>query len=305
MLTFDKNQKMFTIGNVKVGGQPGELPTVLIGSIFYQRHSIVKDTEKGVFDKRKAEALINNQETFSDKTGNPNMVDVVGLTETAIEKYIDFIAEITEAPILVDSTSLNVKIAGIKHAKETGLLSRVIYNSITRHVTEDEINELKKMNVKSAVIMSYNPRNPWPVGRIEVLKGGSSEKGLLQISKEAGIENVLVDTAVLDTPSIGLAAEAAYLVKKEFGLPSGGGPLNAVLEWKKVKSLGKYAETVCSATAVTAMQQSGADFIFYGPIGKAAVIFPAAAMMDGLMAYTARLRHVTVKTDSHPLYKIF
>jgi tetrahydromethanopterin S-methyltransferase subunit H len=218
----------------------------------------------------------------------------------AIKKYIDFVAEITDAPILVDSTSLNVKIAGIKHAEETGLLSRVIYNSITRHVTENEVNELKKMNVKSAVIMSYNPRNPWPVGRIEVLKGTSSEKGLLQISEEAGIENLLVDTAVLDTPSIGLAAEAAYLVKKEFGIPSGGGPLNAVLEWKKVKSLGKYAEIVCSATAVTAMQQSGADFIFYGPIGKAAVIFPAAAMTDGLMAYTARLQQVSVKTESHP-----
>jgi tetrahydromethanopterin S-methyltransferase subunit H len=31
---FNKNQYIYTIGKVKVGGQPGELSTFLIGSIF-------------------------------------------------------------------------------------------------------------------------------------------------------------------------------------------------------------------------------------------------------------------------------
>ncbi|MFH2044152.1 MAG: tetrahydromethanopterin S-methyltransferase subunit H, partial [Pseudomonadota bacterium] len=41
MLTFTQEQKTYTIGDVTIGGQPGENPTVLMGSIFYQGHRIV------------------------------------------------------------------------------------------------------------------------------------------------------------------------------------------------------------------------------------------------------------------------
>lgn len=305
MPKFEKEQKVFHIANLDVGGQPGELPTVLIGTIFYERHKIVKDAEKGIFDKGKAQRLIKRQEELSAKTGNPHMVDVVGLTPTAIQRYIDFVADATDAPILVDSTSANVKIAGVQHAAETGLLNRVIYNSITHHIKNEEIRKIRGLGVKSAVILAYNPRNAWPSGRIEILRGDSSKQGLLGVSREAEIENLLVDTAVLDVPSVGLAAEAVGLVKKEFGLPSGGGPLNAVLEWKAVKELGANAKNVCAASAVVAMQHAGADFILYGPIGKADTVFPAVAMTDAVIAYAARLHGIRTRTKNHPLYRIF
>jgi tetrahydromethanopterin S-methyltransferase subunit H len=35
MFKFKAEQKIFDIGGVKFGGQPGEVPTVLIGSMFY------------------------------------------------------------------------------------------------------------------------------------------------------------------------------------------------------------------------------------------------------------------------------
>ena len=72
--------KTFEIGNVKIGGNHGQVPTVLIGSIFYNKHYIVKDEVKGEFDRQEAERLIKQQEEFSDKTGNPHMIDVVGAT---------------------------------------------------------------------------------------------------------------------------------------------------------------------------------------------------------------------------------
>ena len=50
MFKFEKEQKVFDIAGVIVGGQPGEYPTVLIGSIFYDRHKIVTDIMKGEFD---------------------------------------------------------------------------------------------------------------------------------------------------------------------------------------------------------------------------------------------------------------
>ncbi|MEA3323799.1 MAG: tetrahydromethanopterin S-methyltransferase subunit H, partial [Euryarchaeota archaeon] len=51
MFRFDKEQKVFDLGGTTIGGQPGEYPTVLFGSMFYNRHKIVTDEDKGVFDK--------------------------------------------------------------------------------------------------------------------------------------------------------------------------------------------------------------------------------------------------------------
>ena len=65
-MKFEKLQEIFTIHNVKVGGQPGELPTVLIGTIFYEGHKIVKNPMKGEFDRKQAEELLKKQEELSD-----------------------------------------------------------------------------------------------------------------------------------------------------------------------------------------------------------------------------------------------
>ena len=70
-------QKIYEIGGKRIGGQPGELPATLIGSIFYQGHKIVEDPKKGIFDRVRAEELIEKQDEFSDLTGNPCMLDVV------------------------------------------------------------------------------------------------------------------------------------------------------------------------------------------------------------------------------------
>ncbi|MEM2145422.1 MAG: tetrahydromethanopterin S-methyltransferase subunit H [Candidatus Jordarchaeaceae archaeon] len=306
MVIFETGQKILEIGKVKIGGQPGELPTVLIGSIFYDRHKIVSDPTEGVFDKKKAEELIKKQEEMSDKTGNPHMLDVVGSSSNAIVKYIEFVTGVTEAPFFVDSTTTEVKMAGLKYAAEVGLLNRAIYNSITFHVSDQEIRELKNIGVKSAILLGYNPRNVKPQGRVELLRGDENKKGLLQYAQDAGIQNILVDTAVLDVPSIGVAAEAVKLVKNEFGLPSGGGPLNAVLEWKRVSELGDNAKKVCAATAVTAMIHAGANWVLYGPIHNSDVVFPAVAMIDSTIAYAnSRMRLINIQTKNHPLYKIF
>ncbi len=305
MLRFEREQKIFEIGGIHIGGQPGELATVLIGTIFYDGHKIVEDAERGIFDKEKAMELIKRQEELSEKTGNPHMIDVVGSTPAAIQRYVEFVANATNAPIFIDSTFTDVKLAGVKYSAEIGLLDRIVYNSLTYHVNDEEIETLKNIGVKSTVILGYNPKNVRPAGRIELLRGSSSKEGILQIADDAGIKNILIDTAVLDVPSIGWAAEAVYLVKNEFGLPSGGGPSNAVLEWKRINELGNQAKNVCMANAAVAIQQAGANFILYGPIGKADAIFPAVAMTDAIIAYTIRLSGAKPKTKEHPLYKIF
>ena len=69
MIQFKPERKIIIVGDAKVGGQPGELATVLIGSIFHRGHRIIKDAKQGRFDLKKAEHLIRKQEEFSKKTG--------------------------------------------------------------------------------------------------------------------------------------------------------------------------------------------------------------------------------------------
>ncbi|MDH5405536.1 MAG: tetrahydromethanopterin S-methyltransferase subunit H [Candidatus Aminicenantes bacterium] len=307
MFKFEKEQKVFSVAGVNIGGQPGEYPTVLIGSIFYSRHKIVSDHVKGDFDKKQAEALINKVEGLSEKTGNPCILDVVGETPEALIKYIEFVADITECPFLIDGATSQIRMLAMKHAVEIGLTERAIYNSIDFHVSDEEINFLKDCRVQNAVLMAFNPKKPWAEGRVDVLKGESGQKGLLKAAEDAGVQKVLVDTAVLDMPSIAICSKAIQLVKSEFGLPAGCGPANAVTTWKRVKKgeFGLHAYEVCSGGSGILTQIMGADFVLYGPIELSEAAFIACAMTDALIAYAARKLGIVTKTRNHPLYKIF
>lgn len=308
MFRFKTEQKILDIAGTKVGGQPGEYPTVLVGSIFYDRHKIVSDPMEGHFDKRLAEVLINRVGELSEKTGNPYFLDVVGNTPQALTEYIDFVSDATDCPFLVDGPSSRVRLPVMKHAIEVGLVERAIYNSIDYHVTDDEVKFLKDLNVQNTVIMAFSTKKPWAEGRIDVLRGYPGQKGLLTVAEEAGIKNTLIDTAVMDVPSIGIAADAVYLVKDELGLPVGCGPANAITMWKRVKKeqeFGPHAYAVCDASASAITLMMGADFVLYGPIEDAEKAFPACAMTDALVAYAAKRFGTTTKTKNHPLYKIF
>ncbi len=303
MLRSSVEQRVLDIGGVKVGGQPGEYPTVLIGSIFYQGHRIVENHTKGIFDRRKAEELILRQEELSEETGNPHMVDIVASTPEAMEKYIGFVSEVTDAPLLIDSTDTNVRIVGARYAEEVGLLDRVVYNSIGEHTGVNELNILKELGVKSTIVLAFTSKAVFPQKRLEYVAG---KNGLLgKIASSTKIENILVDVGVLDVPSIGLALDTIKLVKEKIGLPAGCAPLNAVLEWRKVRRYGVDAKKACAASAAVAPILAGADFILYGPIKYAEIVFPACAMIDAIIAYTNRFRGIRPSGRNHPLYKIF
>lgn len=307
LFKFEREQKVLDLAGVKVGGQPGEYPTVLMGSIFYSRHKIVTDPVKGKFDKKQAENFIRKVEELSAKTGNPYILDVVGDTPEALISFIDFVADATKCPFLVDGASSKIRLPAMKHAVEVGLADRAIYNSIDCYFTEEEVKTLRECNVKNAVLMAFNPKKPWAEGRVEVLKGSLEQKGLLQVAEEAGISNILVDTAVLDMPSIGISAKAINLVKAEFGLPSGCGPANAVTTWKKIRKgeFGAHAYEVCSGGSLILTQMMGANFVLYGPIELSEPAFISCAMADALIAYAARRMGTNTKTRDHPLFKIF
>ena len=138
MFRFDKEQLVIDVAGVKLGGQPGEYPTVLCGTIFYGGHKIISDEKEGIFDKDAAEERIKTMEEFSDITGNPCVIQTFGATPTAMVKYLDFVGEVSDKPFMIDSTSAAAKIDGAKFVDEVGLGERAIYNSLNMSCEADE-----------------------------------------------------------------------------------------------------------------------------------------------------------------------
>jgi tetrahydromethanopterin S-methyltransferase subunit H len=304
LFRFERKQEIFDIGGIRIGGQPGELPTVLVGSIFHEGHKIVKDRFSGVFDKMEAERLINVQEEMSDKTGVPCMLDVVGENSKALIKYIEFIANITDSPLLINGPSAPIRIETANYVREAGLQERVVYNSINYILNEWEIKAIKETKVKAAIIQAFNPRNPYPNGMIQILKGASGKEGLVAKALRAGIEKPLLLMPVLDVPSISFAAHGIYLAKENLGLPTGSAPIGVVGKWSKIKGLENNAKIACRSGALALIQTMGANFIIYGSIAKAKYIFPICAMIDAIIAYHARNLGIKPLVKTHPLYNI-
>jgi len=303
MFLLEKEQKVYEISGVKVGGQPGVNPTVLIGSIFYQGHRVVRDERKGDFDKKKAEVQINKAEELSDKYGNPFVLDVVGPCKEAFEKYIDFVSDVTAVPFLLDGVTEEARMAAVNYVSETGLHERAVFNSINQSTKPFEIDALKESKVRSAIVFTYNLRNPTIEGRLSLLKQGA-EKNLLAMAKQANIEKIFIDTCALDPPDLGPATKTIFLVKSEFGYPAGCGSGNSIDLWEKAKELEPVTFKMCCGSGLAFPAALGADFILYGPIGHAKLVFPTCALFDSYLAYAIKQYGIR-PPKSHPLYRIF
>uniref|UniRef100_A0A7C2V9P4 Tetrahydromethanopterin S-methyltransferase subunit H n=1 Tax=Ignisphaera aggregans TaxID=334771 RepID=A0A7C2V9P4_9CREN len=272
MFRYGLEQKVFEIKGVKVGGQPGENPPVLVGSIFYHKHKIVEDDKSGVFKREEAEKLIKGVEELYDKTRIPFMLDVVGSSPEAIVKYIDFVASVTQAPLLIDTLGdIATASAALKHAKEVGLVDRVIYNSLTAKSKDEEYKILQENGVDKAVLLLYTDKILDVDARIKSLQA------MLEKTKSYGIDKFLVDTFVMDLPSLSAALRAGIEVKKRYGLPVGCGAHNAVSAQRKAFKDRFGAEWVKTMELSTNLAPIvlGSDFVLYGPIEASSEVFAA------------------------------
>jgi tetrahydromethanopterin S-methyltransferase subunit H len=291
-------QKVFQIGEISVGGIPGERPVVLVGTLFYHKHKIVKDENAGTFDEEAADGLLKAQDEMSDKTGNPCMVDVVGASLPAMKRHVAFVADRTKAPIMVDSPSAEIRATGLSYAKEQGLMDRVVYNSVNPLSKPDELTMVQSSGVKSAVILAYNMKDFSSAGRV------SAVRELLGKLQGLGIEKPLIDTCVLDLPTLGQALRAMHEVKNETGLPVGCGAHNAVALWRGLKTkMGEQAVKPCLASVNAVSAAVGADFVLYGPIDDAKVVFPAVAMVDTAYSQIS-VENKKQIPKTHPRYRI-
>ncbi|NHI92363.1 MAG: tetrahydromethanopterin S-methyltransferase subunit H [Candidatus Lokiarchaeota archaeon] len=313
MQLFKTEQKVYEVSGVKIGGQIGENPMLLIGSIFYQTKSkkILKDPKTGEIDKEVSEDLINQQIDISEKTGVPHGFDVGGGVETpdALVKVVEFVANKTNAPILPDGASAEIRIPAIKRLGEIGLSNRFIYNTIDANATAEELNAIKESKISSAILLAFHSKNIWPEQKLELITGTEEREGLLTKAKKAGIDKILIDTATLDIPSISINARTINLVKDKLGYPAGCGAHNALHTWGKSKEYEKLDKNIVQIKNVminTLPQAMGANFVLYGPVTHCNYVFPTIAMNEAALTYNAlRLNKFKNVNRTGPLFKIF
>ena len=310
MFVFQKEQYIYDIGGVKIGGNPGETPTVLAGTIFYGGHKIVQDASKGIVDTSAAENLINMQEAMSDMTGNPAMVQIFAESTGAMRKYVDFVSALTDAPFIIDSTEPMVRVEGLRYSEEIGLIDKAVYNSINISVTTEEIDALRDIQHECAIVLAFNPQDSSTAGRRAILDEGAAslKRGLLSIAEDVGVTKPLIDTA---TTAMGAGAGAAvsftFVSKTLYGHPTGSGIHNAASSCTWLKQYGKEnreAYRICDIASNLVVQSLGADFLLYGPIGNADRVFPVVAMADIFSAESAKMEMGLEPQANHPYRKL-
>lgn len=305
MFTFKKKQEICEIGGIKFGGQFGQNPTVLIGTMFYSGHSIIESRKKGKFDRGRAEELINRQEELSEQTGLPAMLDLVANSTHEIRGYIDFVTDVTDMPFSTDIWKVEPKLGAAQYIAELGLQDRHLYNSIApwSEDPEREVSELKKLGLKNVLMVAFNTEDPTPEGRIKI-----TEDVLLPRAKNAGFKNFLIDTSVMSIPSSPFSFIGSRKVKERFGFPVGCAPSNGTDIVKKTqeKAFGKigFAGVDSVAHAVGAIFWN--DFLLYGPIESAKWIFPAIATANAMLStFVYDETGELPKNPEHPLNKFY
>jgi tetrahydromethanopterin S-methyltransferase subunit H len=297
---YKSQQRTLEFAGVKIGGTPGLAPTVLIGSIFYSKDKLVLDARTGEIDKPQTDKILIELADMSAKTGLPSMLDVVASSSPAMRQYLLYLADKTSMPLLIDgSGSPDVNLAGIEVARENGLLDRVMLNSLTPETTDEMYTRLQQTGLKSAVILTFSKD-----AISSVAKRTELAEQILAKATSAGLMNLIIDTGVVDLLTLGLACKAMQSIKDRFGYPVGCGAHNAVNMWAGlVPKFGKDAKGPALVGSSLMPVVLGADFVLYGPVKHASIVFPSVAMID--TALSGVLLEKKIRPDrQHPRFKI-
>ncbi len=288
MLNFSKEQIKIKIGDMSMGGQPGELPTVLFGTVFYGK----KYRDHAPEAMEEIAGFIATQEELSQMTGNPGICDIFIGSEEQIETRLNFVLDRVpeNRPICVDVPESELRAKVLDHAGEIGVSSRLIYNSLNLGLEEMEKEALANNPPGCAIVLGYNPKNMSTDGRMEILENGAGllDQGLMDIAKEANIPNMIIDTGA--TPFDHNTAETIRsipVMKNKWGLPAGCAIHNTVESWlwmKDYRKTHREAYLTCDVGANALPVMMGADYCVYGPMRNAGQIFPFIAMVDKFIA---------------------
>lgn len=120
---------------------------------------------------------------------------------------------------------------------------------------------------------------------------------------DAGLKNVVVDVGIMDFTSAWLAAEAIRIINSELGIPAGCAPSNAAYQPLVSRRVSRKAARSMNVALNTMMQLAGADFIIYGPLKASSYVFEAAAVVEGIKGYGAKVSGGKTPERDHPLFR--
>ena len=298
MFSFTKDQKVLEISGVKIGGQPGMIPTVLFGGLFF----------KGEPDYKKTKQLLDNMLDLSSRTGNPAIPDFFIKKEEYIEGIIGFIKDVLPKnhPFSIDVIEPSIKIKILEALSENNLLSQTIYNSIHVGITDEERDALKKYTPEMAILVAFNPKDKSPDGKIEVLENGAHliDTGLFDVAGDVGIKKVLVDTAALAPgDNSGAAIAAIPVIKEEYGLPTGCAIHNVVEKSRWLEGF-KQIRKIVDASSNVNIPLFGGDFAIFGSVENSDMVFPVIAWQDILISEYAENYFGITPDEGHPRRKL-
>ncbi|HNU35421.1 MAG TPA: hypothetical protein PKJ15_02385 [Methanomassiliicoccales archaeon] len=292
MYKFQTAQRELSIGGVNIGGQPGRRRTMMVGSLFYPRHTVVLDPRKGSLDRGR---LNDRLEGYLATIGNcscPSGLMLYAESGQAARAYLEAVCDKVPGPLFADSGSAEVRLSFLRSAREMGILDRVVYNTINAGLSDEEREALHDCPPVNAVVLAFNPRGDDVKGRIYILDSGDDliPQGLISAAEELGVRNLLIDTAVTSPDlSAGSALRSILVAKAKWGLPTGCALHNAV-ECLRLEGLEdpKEARRSVDASAVAISIMSGADYVVYGPMEYAKRAMPVASFADMMMEQAAR-----------------
>ncbi len=279
MFRFQKEQKVFDLNGIKIGGQPGENPPLMISSMFHNKDKIVQD-RKGNFDRKKATEIIRKQEELSEVTGIPGMVAMVANSPEEAKIYIDFFLETTEMPFGIDMWVAEQRAKATEYVSKLGVQHKFLYNSITPWDKDikGQIQRLKDLGIRHVVIQAFDDQDQTPAGRLKSLES-------ILAQGADGFSTIIVDTSVMNLPSTSFSLVANRMIKEKHGLPAGGAYSNGTHMWKEIKQTWGLDGFKAMDAVVQGMSSAlWSDFNFCGPAVTAPRVFPAVASAHMLLS---------------------
>lgn len=302
MFRFEKEQRIFNIGGIRVGGQPGENPPLMIASLFHNKDSVTKTDRKGNFDRERTKEMLKQMEQISSATGVPGMVAMVANTPDEAKLYIDFYLENTSMPFGIDMWVADQRAKATEYVSKLGVQDKFLYNSITPWDKDipGQVKRLKDLGIKHVVVQAFDDQDQSPAGRLKSLES-------ILAQGADSFDTVIVDTSVMNMPSTSFSLVANRMIKEKHGLPCGGAYSNGTHMWKECREAWGLDGFKAMDAVVQGMSSAlWSDFNFCGPAVTAPRVFPAVASANILLS-TLVYAETGVMFDSPelPIRKMF
>ncbi len=310
MFRLSSPQKVCTIAGIEVGGQTGERPPLLIANMFQTGDKLFTKRAAFEFDRAKAKERLRELEAVSDLTGIPTMVGMVapkGYDEMRV--YTEFFLENSRLPFAVDTWTEKARLETARFIADRGLQDRFLYNSVTAWDKDipGQVQKLRDYGIRHVVVQAFDlGGDKRPSGRVKALET------LLPMVEQGNFDSVLIDTSVMNLPTIGFTLAANRLVKERFGWPSGCAPANGSYMWLKGcketwgEAMGRDVFRGADAGLHALSTILWTDWMVFGPMTGTHRVFGAvAAAMAVLATLVQEEGGALPASETHPLNRLW